>query len=87
MYLKSYDPKQELKYIIHFDTNNLYPCAMSKFLPRNRFKWIDTKDFDSNKYSNNSSKGCDLEHPKELRELHNDYHLDSDKIEIKREML
>ena len=29
------------------------------------------------KYSSNSSKGCvleaDLEHPKELRELHNDY--------------
>ena len=28
----------------------------------------------------------DLEHPKELRELHNDYPLAPDKIEIKREM-
>ena len=44
-----------------------------------------------NKYNSNSSKGCvveaDLEYPKELQELHNDYHLAPDKIEIKREML
>ena len=39
----------------------------------------------------NSSKRCvlqvDLECPKELRELHNDYPLAPDKIEIKRDML
>ena len=35
-----------------------YGYAMSKFLPTNRFKWID---FDSNKYNSNSSKGCFLE--------------------------
>ena len=47
---------------------------MSKFLPTGGFKWIDTKEFDSNKYNNNSWKDCvlevDLEYPKELRELH-----------------
>ena len=31
-YLKSYDPKQELKHIIYLDVNNLYSYAMSKFL-------------------------------------------------------
>ena len=44
-----------------------------------------------NKYASNSSKRCvleiDLEYPKELRKLHNDYPLAPDKIEIKREML
>ena len=44
-----------------------------------------------NKYTSNSSKGCavevDLEYPKELRELHNDYLLTPDKREIKKEML
>ena len=44
-----------------------------------------------NKYTSNSSKGCvleiDLEYPKELRELHNDYPLAPDNLEIKREML
>ena len=44
-----------------------------------------------NKNTSNSSEGCALEvyleYPKELHELHNDYSLASDKIDIKREML
>ena len=65
---------------------------MSKFLPTSEFKWIDPKEFDLNKYTSNSSKGCnpevDLEYPKELQELHNDYpSVAPDKIEIRREML
>ena len=63
---------------------------MSKLLPTSRFKWIDHKEFHLNKYTSNSSKGCvlevDVEYPKELRELHNDYLLPPDKIEIKRGM-
>ena len=77
--------------IKNLDTNNLYGNAMSKFLPTNGFRWIDLKEFDLNKYTSNSSKGCflevDLEYSKELRELHNHYPLAPDKIEIKREML
>ena len=44
-----------------------------------------------NNYTNNSSKGVvlevDFEYPKELRELHNGYPLDPDKIEIKIEVV
>ena len=44
-----------------------------------------------NKYTSNSSKRCvlkaDLQYPKELPELCNDYTLAPDKIEITREML
>ena len=73
------------------DANDLYDFVISKFLSTSRFKWINPKEFDLNKYSSNSSKGCvlevDLEYPKELCELHNDYPLAPDKIEIKREML
>ena len=62
---------------------------MSKFLPTSGFKWIDPKEFDLNKYT--SKKGCvlelDLEYLKQLRELHNNYPLAQDKIDIKREML
>ena len=69
-YLKSCDTKQESKHIIYLDTNNLYGYAMSKFLPTSGFKWIDPKEFDLNKYSSNSWKGCvpevGLEYPKEL---------------------
>ena len=54
----------------------------------NAFKWTDLKEFNLNKYTSNSSKGCvleiDLEYPKEL---HNYYPLAPDKIEIKKEMV
>ena len=90
-YLKYYDPKQESKHIIYLDANDLYGYAMSKFLPSSGFKWIDPKEFHLNKYTSNSLKGCalevDLEYSKKLHELHNDYPLAPDKIEIKREML
>ena len=90
-YLKSYEPKQESKHIIYLDANNFYGYAMSKFLPTSGSKWIDLKEFDLNKYTSNGSKRCvfeaDLEYPKGLRELHNDYSLAPQKIEIKREIL
>ena len=57
-----------------------------KFLPTGGFKWIDPKNFELSKYSRNSLQVCvlefDLEYPKELPELHNDYPLAPDKIEI-----
>ena len=77
--MNSYDPKQESKHIICLDTNNLYGYAMSKFLPTSEFNWIDFKDFNLNKYTNNNSKGCvlevDLKYPKELWELYSNYPL------------
>ena len=86
-YLKSYDQNEESKHIIYLDGNNLYGYAMSRFLPKCIFKWIDPKEFDFNKHNSNSLKECvlevDLEYPKELRELHNDYLLAPDKIVIR----
>ena len=70
--MKSYDPKQESKHIIHLDANNFYGFAMSKFLPSCGFKWIDPKEFDLNK-STNSYKRCilevDLEYPKRIMQI------------------
>ena len=55
---------------------------MPNFFRTSEFKWIDPKYFDLNKYISHSSKGCalevDLEYPKELRELCNDYPLAND---------
>ena len=59
---------------------------MSEFLPTSGYKWIDPKEFNLNKYTSNSSKGCALEvdfkYPKELLELRNGYPLAWDKIEM-----
>ena len=59
-YLKSYDPNQESKRIIYLDANNLYLNEMFKFLLTRRFKTVDPKEFELNKYTRNSSKGCAL---------------------------
>ena len=60
---------------------------MAKFLPTSCFKWIDPKEFQLNKYTSNSLKRyilqIDLEYPRELHQLHNDYNLVPDKIESK----
>ena len=83
-YLRSYDPKQKSKHIIYWDTNNLYDYAVSKFLPTSGFKWVDPKYFDLNKYTSICLKGfvleVNLEYPKELQKLDNDYSLATDKI-------
>ena len=91
IYLKSYDSKQESNHIIYLDASNLYGYAMYKFFPTSELKSIDHEKFDLNKYTSNCSKGCvlevDIEYPKELRILHNDYPSAPDKTEIKIEIL
>ena len=61
---------------------------MAKFFPTSRFKWIGPEEFNLNKYTSNSSKGCvldiDLEYSKQLHKLHSNYSFAPDKIEIKR---
>ena len=63
---------------------------MSTFHHTCGLKQIHPKEFDLNNCTRNRSKRCvlkvDLEYPKELRELHNDYLLAPDKMKIKREM-
>ena len=46
-YLKSYDPKQESKHIIYSDANNAHGYAMFKILPTGKFKWMDSKEFET----------------------------------------
>ena len=64
---------------------------MSKFLQTGRFKSIDPREFDLNKYSKNNPKSCvlevNLEYPKELRDLSNYYALAPDEIKVKEKIL
>ena len=74
--------------------NNLYGCAMSQYLPYGGFKWV--KNIDKIKQilmniKSNSSTGyileVDLEYPQELHDIHNDYPLALEKINIPKEQL
>ena len=91
-YMKNYDPQKESSYIPYLDANNLYGWAMSQKLPTSNFKWIKCPEYlNLNSYDENSARGLilevDLEYPKELHGLHNDYPLAPEKITVREEML
>ena len=93
-YMKEYDKNTPSKYIMYLDANNLYGWAMSQYLPTGGFKWMTEKqinDIDLAKYKEDSDKGIilevDLEYPKELHKLHNDYPLAPEKIKVTNDML
>ena len=96
-YLKSYNPEVESSYIMYLDANNLYGWAMSQSLPVGDFKWLDPAEYEDpenfilENYTDDTIKGVilevDLEYPKELHHLHNDYPLAPEKILITDDML
>ena len=93
-YMKDYNEKAPSKYIMYLDANNLYGWAMSQYLPTGGFKWMKQKHIDKldlSKYKEDSKKGLilevDLEYPKELHDLHNDYPLGAEKVKVTENML
>ena len=93
-YMTHYDSSEESKFILYLDANNLHGLGMSNYLAYGRFKWLNQKEtdkFDVNSIAENSSDGyileVDLEYPDELHELHNDYPLAPEKLEISDDML
>ena len=93
-YMKEYDEKAPSKYIMYLDANNLYGWAMSQYLPTGNFKWMTDKEISKKnlgKYELNSKEGLilevDLEYPKELHDLHNDYPIAPEKVKVSKNML
>ena len=93
-YMKEYDEKAPSKYIMYLDANNLYGWAMSQYLPTGGFRWMTEKqinNIDLAKYNYDSKKGLilevDLEYPKELHNLHNDYPLAPEKVKVNKDTL
>ena len=74
--------------------NNLYGCAMSQYFPISNFKWVKNIDEIEQKLmriNSNSSTGyileVDLECPKKLHDMFNDYPLAPEKSIIQKEWL
>ena len=77
----SYDPNQPTKYISYLDANNLYGWAMCKPLPTHGLEWMVQDEL--NNWKNHSCiLEVDLEYPKELHDLHNDYPLAPELMEV-----
>ena len=91
---KKYSKINEKKYIMYWDANNLYGWAMNQPLPYSNFKFLTDKEinkFDLNSISENIKTGyilqVDLEYCTELHDIHSDYPLAPEKIEVSSEML
>ena len=68
-------------YIVYLDANNLYGWAMSKPLPTHCFKWMEVSELET--WENHSCiLEFDLEYPKSLHDLHIDYPLAPEQIEV-----
>ena len=92
---KRYGISDENTNIMYWDMNNLFGTVMSfDYLPYGGFRWLskeEIKRFDIYSIPENSKIGyileVDLEYPKRLHDLHNDYPLCPEKVEVKYEML
>ena len=88
-YMKDFNQKELIKFLMYIDANNLYGWAMSLKLPVHSFKWLSNKEIE-NLYNNQivqvwEKTPCilevDLEYPEELHDLHNDYPLCPERVE------
>ena len=89
-----HDPTQPSKYIMYWDANNLYGWAMSAPLPTGNFAWMSEEEWtaiDWLKQEADQPTGyfveCDLEYPDELHDLHNDYPLAAERLEVDIDMV
>ena len=93
-YMSKYDENKPSKYVMYLDANNLYGWAMSQYLPTGGFKWLTEKQINKinlAQYNEDSNKGLlievDLEYPKDLHDLHNDYPLAAERVCVNNNML
>ena len=82
------------KYIMYLDANSLYNWATSQYLPTENFRWMKHKEInkiDLGMYKADGKKGLildvDLEYPRELHNLHNDYPVAPEKVKVSKNML
>ena len=68
-------------YIMYLDANNLYGWAMSKPLPTHGFKWMKVDELETWEL-HPCILEVDLEYPKNLHDLHNDYPLAPEQIMV-----
>ena len=86
-YMKNYDISKLISYIIYLDANNLYGWAMSKPLPYGNFRWVEADCIIPKREGVGHIYEVDLEYPKELHDLHNDYPCAPEKIKVPDDML
>ena len=78
---QDYDHDEPSTYISYLDANNLYGYAMSRKLPIDGFQWMTPWQLKNWSY-HTCIVEVDLQYPIELHDLHNDYPLAPDHLQI-----
>ena len=86
-YMENFDESKPSKFIEYLDANNLYGWAMSEKMPYKDFKWVeDVQATPLEKMLSDGDTGyvleVDLDYPEKLHDLHNDYPLAPESMEI-----
>ena len=83
-----YAEATDTRSLIYLDANSLYALAMRQPLPVSDFKCVDAADVDVASIPDDGEHGyffeVDLEYPKELHQLHNDYPLAPERMQVTR---
>ena len=89
-----YDSSKPSKYILYLDANNLYGWAMKQSLPEKEFTWCTQEEIDRQCWMDSDDDSpfgyileCDLDYPPELHDLHNEYPLAPERVDIQVDML
>ncbi|XP_033729639.1 uncharacterized protein LOC117318793 [Pecten maximus] len=93
-YVPGYDPMKPTEYITYLDANNLYGWAMSQYLPTHGFAWLNDNEkdmLDITTVPNDATGGyileVDLEYPPELHDIHNEYPLAPERMNVMKDEL
>ena len=78
-YMPNYNPNEISKYIVYWDSNNLYAFALSQYLPTGGFKWVENlNNFEEKieKIEDDSDIGyileVDLHYPDSIHDIQKD---------------
>ena len=90
-YMNDFNSEEPSTFITHLDKNNLYGLSMSEYRSYEKFEWLENIDeFDVMSINKKSEIRyifeVDLEYPKELHELRNDYPLAPEKLAVSSDM-
>ena len=91
---EEYNPNLPTSYIIYLDANNLYGWAMSQFMPFKDFRWLKSDDWEKIDWTvqrDDQPIGyfieCDLLYDKSFHDMHNDYPLAPERMQMNFEKL
>ena len=86
-FMKNFNPAKKSKFLVYLDANNLYGWAMSQPLPVGDFAWMRREELQNwERFVEDEEVGCilevDLEYSRELHDLHNDFPLAPEILEL-----